>query len=247
MKHIAIHIPEGWEQLTDRQLSRISVLFYKEMRPVLFDVCMLMELMGMRWFHFKRYIRLRWALRSIPISDLKKQYLWVYEVSNRITFLPKYKRLCAPSKFLLDLTIAEFAVVDDLYIRFQKSEVLGERIDIMHHIAAILYVEKGADRGKFKKADLPLRVSAFAKAPPSFLYAMMVTYQGCRNGLEKRYHRVFKSSGGGTNSLGVPQKQYGFGKVILNMSGGKFGNYAETAATPLHTFMEQLNEELTNK
>lgn len=247
MKAINLTIPQDWEALTDRQLSRIAPLFYKEMSPQAFDVTVLMELMSLRWYHFKRYISLRWALRAIPISDLKKRYLWLYKVSGRLTFLPRYHKLVGPASFLLDLTIAEFAIVDDLYMRFQKSKDIPTRVELMHHIAAILYVAPGTNRANFKKEQLADRVTAFAKAPPSFLYPMMVSYQGCRNGLEKRYTRVFKSAATTTNTLGVPQKQYGFGKVILNMAGGKFGNYAETASTPLHTFMEQFNEDLSNK
>ena len=173
--------------------------------------------------------------------------MWLYKVSDRRTFLPRYKEHMAPAPFLLDITIAEFAIVDDLYTRFQKSQDIPTRIELMHHIAAILYVVPGTNRAAFKKEQLADKVHAFAKAPPSFLYPMMVSYQGCRNGLEKRYTRVFKSAAKTTNTLGVPQKQYGFGKVILNMAGGKFGNFAETAATPLHTFMEQFNEDLSNK
>ena len=70
---------------------------------------------------------------------------------------------------------------------------------------------------------------------------------GCRFALEKRYKRVFASSSPSSSLrvTGVKSKNYGFGKILLQMAGGKFGSHNETKLTPLHTFLEQLNEDLT--
>lgn len=245
MSAVNFTIPKDWEALTERQLLRIAPLFFKSLKPLGFDVRILLELLNLRWYHLKRYARIKWALRAIPISDIKKSYLWIYKPSGRLTFIPRYKKLKSPHAFLLDLTIGEFAIVDDLYRRFQESKDPATRRSLMEMMAAVLYVPNGYPRAKFKKEAINKNVPAFAKAPTAFLYAMIVSYQGCRNGLEKRYNLVFPKAQTATKDLlKAPKKQYGFGKVILNMAGGKFGNFAETSATPLHTFMEQFNEDL---
>ena len=183
--------------------------------------------------------------QSHLLADIKKGYAYIYKKTNRKTFIPETKikgvTYYGPQSFLFNISIEAFSVVDDFNYQFLKAKTVEKQLELLQYMAAVLYTPH-QNRQAFNIEALEQLRTPFLKADAAFLYAMVLSYQGCRYLLEKRYKKVF----GGVQRKDV-KKKYGFAKVVLQMAGQKFGTHQETKQTRVHTFLEQLNEDLTKK
>lgn len=247
---IAIHLPRTWDNLSPRQFKQIASILFQPLEPLVRDMAIFAALYQVRWWQFKRYYRLKNIIRNYSLEDLKEHYSFIYDKTNRLDFLPcitiKGTDYFPPKRFLYNLTIAEFAVVDDIYMQLKgdisKGIPIHKQRENLETLCAILYQQDHKHlRTTFKKELLETLEQPWRKCDIPTMLTAFITYQGCRMALEKRYTRVFTNGGGKSTQ----RKKYGFGKVILNMAGQKFGTHAETAQTYVHTFLEQLNEDLT--
>lgn len=251
-KSINLVLPQSWEDLTSAQLKKIGRLFFSPANERFFDLHLFIILLSLRWFEFKKLRELRLVLSQCTLSELKKSFSFIYTKSNRKTFIPVVKisgkKYFGPKPFLFDLTIEQFSIVDDLYFKFRSAKDPITKREFLEYIASILYAPKTRAtlfakarlRREFSLFEIEELRAPFKNADHNFLLAMLLSYQGSRFLLEKRYKRVFTGSSGQAN-----KKKYGFGKVILSMAGQKFGTHQETKKTLLHTFLEQLEEDLT--
>lgn len=241
MKKLNIKIPESWNELTDRQLCLMSKLFYitasGQKAIELFDVDVWLILMD----GHKRdaYI----VLQDVPISELKKHFEFIYKEYNRTVFIKEVKAgvltYHAPMDRLTNLSAEEFAAAEDLH------KLWGEKKDreVLEYLAAVLYTDKPVIRPKFEKLLLEQKAKLFSEVPLEFLLAMEMTYTGCKSALVKRFPKAFPKGNPGTNQKKGP----GFGEVILNMAGGKFGTHKETAGTNIYTFLAEFENNLKKK
>ncbi len=248
MKVVKLDIPKEWNDLNPRQLKALALLFSSGKKGLLFDYKVLFILMNIRPWQFWKYRKLYKVIRNVKFSDLKEHYKWVYNEVGLTTFpiinyhlsIVKYQR---PMDRLTNITIDEFAHCDDLFLGWHKTKDK----EYLQYLCAVLYREtdKQGKRVEFDKHDLGRRAKDFKKVSLKKLLVVAMAYQGCKTYITNQFPVVFPASSKIKKSKGgnLPQSS-GFGKLILQMSGQKFGTYEETKRTNVYTFLSELTEVL---
>ncbi|MFL0067856.1 hypothetical protein V2605_03910 [Tenacibaculum maritimum] len=238
---ININIPTNWNNLTERQLKKLASIFHSEKNKIQ-DVLVLFILLNIRWWQFKKIFNVSKVLRNVGISELKKNYVFLYEKQERTKFINsikvKGKRLFSPNERITNLNVDEFAHAEDLYLGWHKTK----DIEYLQYLTAVLYREKD-EKGKrllFDKTELEERAKALSKINKPILLATAITYQGCREYLYTQFPVVFPKT---TKKQKTPNSS-GFGKLILHLSGAKFGSHNETKRTNVYTFLSEFEEQL---
>lgn len=238
---ININIPTTWNDLTERQLKKLASIFHAKKNKIQ-DILVFFTLLNVRWWQFRKAYKLSIVLKSVGLSELKKNYTFIYEKQERTKFIKsikvKGKRLFAPNERITNLNVDEFAHAEDLYLGWHKTK----DIEYLHYLAAVLYREKN-EKGKrllFDKTELESRAKALSKINKPILLATAITYQGCREYLYTQFPVVFPKT---TKKQKTPNSS-GFGKLILHLSGAKFGSHNETKRTNVYTFLSEFEEQL---
>jgi hypothetical protein len=245
--NVQLKIPTNWNQLNDLQLKKIATYFHVDMQPVVYDYYIFRTLLNVRWWQFLKKWKLKKTLKTVSLPDLKIHYDWVYNSLNLTRFIPKITLrknikttvvLYAPADRINNLTADEFAHAEDLFLGWYDKKDL----EYLVYLTAVLYREKDA-KGKriaFDKSELEQRAAALTSMDTQIFYATFLSYAGCRNYLIEQFPTIFPKSDGPQ----TPPKSSGFGKLILELSGKKFGTYQQTKATNIYTFLSDLELEL---
>lgn len=242
---ININIPKQWNDLNPRQLKKIARLFNSSQAPKFIDILLFFALLDIRFWQLHKYYKAFVVIKNVGISDLKTTYNWLYEHNNLTKFIPsiktKNKVLLAPASRIINLTIDEFAHTEDLFIGFNNTK----DFEYLTYLAAVLYREV-SEKGKrvvFDKNELDERATDLKSVNKTTLLAIALSYQGCRNYLYPKFPRVFPKQEGNVQNEKAP-KSSNLGKLILSVSGKKFGTYNETKSTNLYIFLSEFEEEL---
>ena len=243
---ININIPASWNECNTWQLRKLAHLLYSGVKGIRFDYQVLLILMQLKWYHFRKLWKLKMLLQSTTFPHLKETYNWLYQETNLTQFAPKQINsngvvFHAPANRLSNISVDEFAHADDLFVLWHNSK----NIESLHYLAAVLYAEHDhtGKRIDFDKNLLDRKAKYFQKVKPSELMAISLAYVGCRNHIAPMFPHVFpkrKSAEAPAKKSKLQSSQ--FGKVALHIAGGKFGSYNETKATNLYTFLHEYNE-----
>ncbi len=238
---ININIPTSWNDLTDRQLKKLAGIFHSQKNTIQ-DVLVLFTLLNVRWWQLKKVFNVSKLLKNVGLSELKTFYSFIYEKQERTKFITsiklKNKLLFGPSERITNLNVDEFAHAEDLYLGWHKTK----DIEYLQYLTAVLYREKN-NQGKrvlFDKTELEVRAKALSKTNKKIFLATSLTYQGCREYLYTQFPVVFPKT---TKKQKTPNSS-GFGKLILHLSGAKFGSHSETKTTNVYTFLSEFEEQL---
>jgi hypothetical protein len=230
------NIATNWNQLTDQQLAKISLLLVKDLAPKKFDAKVFAILVKLRWFQIRKQIKVQRVFNNYTFKDLKKQYNYIYETCTRTVFI-KLKKFTAPGDRLNNISIEEFAVAENLFKLFWQTK----EFKYLQFLAAVLYVKTPyPDRPTFNKHNLNKASKAFKRVRKRKLLAVAFCYMGAKNYITKKYPLTFPAPVEG--AIGGQDK--GFNPVIIQMSGGKFGTHTETKTTNLYTFLDEYEENL---
>jgi hypothetical protein len=234
---IEIKIPKSWNELSDSQFQKLAKLVYSGTTGIGFDLKCFKILLNIRWFQFRKSNNATYVLSQIPIKELKKHFDFIYKSNDRTIFPYKINGFFAPLNKITNVTAEEFSVADDLHIKWRETQ----NKDFLIYLAAVLYSKTKQPREVFDKNNLPDKIKHFQKVPLPILLCVELAYFGCKNNLVKRFPKAFPK---GTKK--VSSSKYGFGKVILEMAGGKFGNHEQTKTTNIYTFLEEFEQNLKN-
>lgn len=232
---IRIEIPKSWNELSDSQFLKLAKLLYSGNSGVVFDLKCFKILMNIRWFQFWKIIKITYVLSQIPMRELKKHFEFIYKANDRTIFPAEINGYFSPLNKITNLTAEEFSVADDLHIKWRETK----NPEFLLYLVAVLYSRTKQPREAFDKNNLPEKIKHFQNVPLPVLLCVELTYFGCKNHLRKRFKQAFPES-----AKKVSNSKYGFGKVILQMAGGKFGNHEETKTTNIYTFLEEFEQNL---
>ncbi|EKB02666.1 hypothetical protein HMPREF9711_03128 [Myroides odoratimimus CCUG 3837] len=227
---IDLKIPSKWDELTDWQLKKIAAMIGKN-GPA-FNFMTWLYLNQVKWWQFKKAYQLKIVMNQVPMSELRNHFNWVYTNVDR-TIFPKHNKYVAPMDRLVNLTIEEFAVADDL----NNMYLIKKDISYLRLLVAVLYKEKGE---VYDHLQLENNVKRFKKEKKDFLLAVHIAFNGCKKGIVEKYKHIYPK-------IKVQQKsnkKAGLLDVVLKMSGQKFGTYQETKTTLVHTFLNELEENI---
>lgn len=237
--NVRIKLPKSWNDLSTKQLEKIAFLFFSTKPSFAFDLKIFIILANVRWWQVFKEIKISYILSQVPVSELKKLYSFIYKENNR-TIFPRLKilnkKLYAPMDRIINLSAEEFAVADDLHIKYRTTK----NLEYLKYLCAVLYA-LSVPRPVFDKISLSSMVKQFDKITVPQMLAIEIAYFGSKIYIEKRYPKVFPKQ---KQSFSKASKNYGFGKVVLQMAGQKFGSHEETKKTNIYTFLEQFEEDL---
>lgn len=234
---IYINIPKSWNDLSDRQFFKLAKLIYSGKDNKNFDLECFIILLNIKWWQLKKIIKFLIVFHQVPVSEIKCFFEFIFTNNDRTIFPKILDGFYAPLPKLTNLTVEEFSVADDLHIKWRNTK----NKDFLIFLAATLYSRELNPRDKFDKNNLPQKMKYFEKLSFEKLIAVELAYFGCKNSILKRFPKAFPQNVKKSNS------KYGFGKVILQMAGGKFGNHEQTKNTNVYTFLEEFNENLKSK
>ena len=247
MSAIKITLPKSWNELTNRQLERLALLFSTTQPSAKFDIKVLFILLDIKWWQYIEKAKVRIVIWNVPMSELRKNYDFIYSKNDRTIFLPFLKvcklksvncqLLFPPQDRIANLTCDEFAVADDLHIKWRKTK----NPEYLHYLAAVLYT-KTKKRPDFDKNELHEKAKIFSKVPIEKLLAIEIAYFGCKNNIVKRFPKAFPKAN--PEVSGNKNKKYGFGKVILSMAKGDLSKLETIKKVNIYAFLEQFEEDL---
>lgn len=246
MKAIKITLPKSWNELTNRQLERLALLFSTTKPSAKFDIAVLFILLDIKWWQYIEKAKVRIVLWNVPMSELRKNYEFIYCKNDRTIFLPflkiktyslKHTTFFAPQDRLANLTCDEFAVADDLHIKWRETK----KVEYLHYLTAVLYT-RTKKRPDFDKNELHENAKPFSKVPIEKLLAIEIAYFGCKNNIVKRFPKAFPKAN--AEASGTKNKKYGFGKVILSMAKGDLSKLETIKKVNIFAFLEQFEEDL---
>ncbi|MGL4585217.1 MAG: hypothetical protein ACRCVU_19825 [Flavobacterium sp.] len=227
---IDLQIPSKWDDLNDWQLKKIAAMRGNE-GPAFYFMTWL-YLNQVKWYQFKKAYQLRIVVNQVPLSELCKYFTWVYKKEDR-TIFPEHKEYIAPMPRLVNLTIEEFAVADDL----NNMYLVKGDLSYLRLLVAVLYKKEGE---VYNHLQLENNVKRFKKEDKEFLLAVHLTFNGCKKSIVDKYKHTYPQIKVQKRS----NKKAGLLDVVLKMSGGKFGTYNETKSTLVHTFLNELEENI---
>jgi hypothetical protein len=246
MRAVKITLPKSWNELTNRQLERLALLFSTTQPSAKFDIAVLFILLDIKWWQYIEKAKIRIVLWNVPMSEIRKNYDFIYTKNDRTSFLPflksktKYLKPTTyfpPQDRIVNLTCDEFAVADDLHIKWRETK----NPEYLHYLAAVLYT-KTKKRPDFDKNELHEKAKLFSKVPIEKLLAIEITYFGCKNNIVKRFPKAFPKAN--PESSGTKNKKYGFGKVILSMAKGDLSKLETIKKVNIFAFLEQFEDDL---
>ena len=227
--------------MSETQFEKIAFHFNTSETNVKFYIKLFFLLTNAKFWQFSKKAKMRIVLRTLPLSDLHKTYDFIFKDNNRTIFPDNIKigkiKYFPPQNRISNLTADEFAIVDDLHIKWRETK----KVEYLQYMAAVLYYASGK-RGLFDKNELHDKAKPFSKLPIKKLLAIELAYFGCKNNLVKRFPKAFPKQKPGEAK---PKKKYGFSKVILSMAKGDLSKLDLIKKVNIYTFLEQFEEDLT--
>lgn len=248
MKAIQLNnFPTSWNTIPQQQLLKIAPLFSSDLKGKQFDLQLLLLLLNVKWWQFRKHRKVNALLSNRVLADIKQHYEFMYTSCSLTTFIGPLKinrKLWYPcDDRFSNLSIGEFSVTEDLFLQWHNTN----NIEYLRYLAAVIYQPVDAlNRAVFEKKYLESNYKRLAKLNTNQLLAIGLSYRGCKSQLAKKYKKVFPAPKKSTETPTVKIKQNttGLSKVTLQMAGGKFGAYNETNNTNVYVFLDEFTEQL---
>ena len=233
---INLNIPQSWNELNQKQFERIALLFSTAEPSLIRDIKLLKILVDAKWWQLKKKANLRLFLFQVPYSEWKVFIDFLLKENNRTNFIPVIKvgkkTYFAPADRIQNLDAEEFAVADDLHIRFRETQ----NPEYLQYLFHVLYSET-EERKPFDKNKLEKQINK--KIPMATLVITEMTYFGCKNYIANKFKKAFPKPKKGQNGL-----RKGFGKVIQAMAKGDLSKLPIVERTNIYKFMQQFQDDI---
>lgn len=233
---INLNIRQSWNELNQKQFERIVLLFSTAEPSLLRDIKLLKILVDAKWWQLKKKANLRLFLFQVPYSEWKHFIDFLLKENNRTNFIPVIKvgkkTYFAPADRIQNLDAEEFAVADDLHIRFRETK----NPEYLKYLFHVLY-SSTEERKPFDKNKLEKQINN--KVPIEVLMITEMTYFGCKNYIANKFPKAFPKS---NKKETGPRK--GFGKVIQAMAKGDLSKLPTIERTNIYKFMQQFQDDI---
>jgi hypothetical protein len=233
---INLNIPQSWNELNQKQFERIVLLFSIAEPSLMRDIKLLKILVNAKWWQLKKKAQFRWFLFQVPYSEWKQFIEFLLKENNRTNFVPVIKvgkkEYFAPADRIQNLDAEEFAIADDLHIRYRETK----NIEFLKYLFHVLYSET-EERKPFDKNKLEKQINP--KVPLEVLLITELTYFGCKNYIANKFPKAFPKS----NKKQTGKRQ-GFGKVIQSMAKGDLSKLPTIERTNIYKFLQQFQDDI---
>ena len=233
---INLNIPQSWNELNQKQFERIVLLFSIAEPSLMRDIKLLKILVDAKWWQLKKKAQFRLFLFQVPYSEWKHFIDFLLKENNRTNFVPVIKvgkkQYFAPADRIQNLDAEEFAVADDLHIRYRETK----NIEFLKYLFHVLYSET-EERKPFDKNKLEKQINN--KVPVEVLLITELTYFGCKNYIANKFKKAFPKS-----TKKETGKRQGFGKVIQSMAKGDLSKLPTIERTNIYKFLQQFQDDI---
>lgn len=233
---INLNIPQSWNELNQKQFERIVLLFSTAEPSLIRDIKLLKILVDAKWWQLKKKANLRLFLFQVPYSEWKHFIDFLLKENNRTHFIPVIKvgkkSYFAPADRIQNLDAEEFAVADDLHIRFRETK----NTEYLKYLFHVLY-SSTEERKPFDKNKLEKQINN--NIPIEVLMITEMTYFGCKNYIANKFKKAFPKS----NKKETGSRK-GFGKVIQAMAKGDLSKLPIIERTNIYKFMQQFQDDI---
>lgn len=247
---ISIHIPTDWNDCTDDQLFKIHQLIASGLDGIRFDATVFKILARGKWYRFLHKCKLILIYANVPASELRTFCPFIYE-KNTLTRFPNLKtknpqllKRMPPMESLTNMTVGEFAIADDLHIKWR----VHKDPEYLQALAACLYATATHPRPEFDKNNIVYDMEPFKHLPVEQLLVIDQAFHGTKEAMADMYKYVFpKPKKTPTNQAPTkPRSSSEFPELINQFAGQKFGNYDQTQRTNVYTFLTELDSYIRN-
>jgi hypothetical protein len=250
--------PENWNELSLNQLLGLYTLLLpgtiKGSKSLAKSV-IIIKLIAPNLFNFRFFFK----FMELPKHMVVQVFFPLIEFLTESNTLTEFKlksfrvgltRYYAPADGLNNITIDEFRWADKMYIKYKQTN----DTDWLDGLVAILYRKKRKDynptlptykgdiREDFNEFTISKNSEKVDKISLDKKHIILLAYEGSRNKQIEACEHLFsdtqKSSG----------KKSGYGTLLLELSGTKFGTYEQTCKTNwklAFTFLENEAEKLS--
>lgn len=250
--NINLNIPQSWNALSPTVLQKIAWYFHIGLAQKKLDLYVYFALADVKWWQLKKAFNVLKLLKLVPLDELKNHFAFIYETQDLTKFLPSItandKKLKAPGDRLHNITIEEFALCEDFFFHYTQTN----NLEYIRYIVAVLY--RATSSGKkqpFDKSTLELSyINLKGHVSKKQLSAIALSYKGSTLEIQsnKAYAKIFiKPKGTKTNTVQKKATAPGWERLVLDLSGGKFGNFEETNKTNIHAFLAEYTNLITNQ
>lgn len=247
---IKINLPTNWNDIPPKKLNRVLFLIGNLKESKKLDILLFFTLQNIRWFQFRKIRNAYKTLKLVPLSEIKESFKFIYQSADLTSFKPFFKinrkKYFSPGKRLHNITIEEFAVAEDLFYMFNRTQ----QTDYLKALASVLYrPKKQGVKTPFLHENLSENAMLFDKLTEKELLTFSFAYKGSSISIQNRYKNIFKKGDpkATKKNTSVIGNKPGIGKAIINMAGEKFGNLKETKQTNIHDFLTELDNLLKPK
>ena len=237
-----IEAPASWNELTKKQLYKIAEIIHSERYLIDGKIRLVVAVLGIRLMLFLK-------LNASQVYDLLPLAKFVMNDNElTINLVPKlrisFTYYYGPNDRLSNITIEEFSFLDTFFIRYKET---GDNL-WLNLLCSAMYRPKRADynptaetykgdiRVDFNKHLVFYSAHRFESLSSAQKYAILLFYDGCRNQITKKYWNIFgqkKTSG----------KSFGWGGVLMELAGNKFGDHERTKTANLLDVLNHLEME----
>lgn len=233
---INLNIPTSWNELNQKQFEKIVLLFSSVEPSLIRDIKLLKILVDAKRWQFKKKATTNKFLSQVPYSEWKQFIMFLLKENNRTHFVPVIKvgkkNYFAPADRIFNLDAEEFAIADDLHIRFRETK----NPEFLQYLFHVLYSET-ENREVFDKTKLEKKINT--KVPLSVLLITEQTYFGCKNYIVSKYKKAFPKS-----AKKATGERKGFGKVIQSMAKGDLSKLPTIERTNIYKFLDQFQDDI---
>jgi hypothetical protein len=251
-----ISIPSEWKDITERDLLFLGQLWPlvptpEKMLTIFFHFLQLRKNWKLSLYLAWQYAKACWygarnefAEQIDVILAQLDHFRWLWFENNlELTFFVNFEkvRYKGASKKLENLVALEFAIADGAFVQYMKNNT-PEMLDLL--VATIWRpIDASGRKETFSEELIEERLKKVALFPSNVKNACLLSYMGQRNLLidSPTGKKIFKASADSSGS------GKGWGSIIMEMSGDKFGNHEQTAMTPLHHLLFRLIELMAKK
>lgn len=248
---INLNIPQSWNDLPIAVLQKIAWYFHIGLAKRKLDLFVFFALSDTKWYQFNKAFNLLKMLKVVPLDELKNHFSFIYETNNLTAFIPSItankKKLYAPGDRLHNITIEEFALCEDFFFHYTQTK----NLDYIQYLVAVLYRPLFENKKEvFDKATLDASFKKLSKINKKTLAAIALSYKGSTLEIQnnKAYAKIFIKSKVKATAKVTPitPKAPGWERLVLDLSGGKFGNFEQTNKTNIHAFLSEYVNLITN-
>lgn len=237
----AILLPElrSWNDLDLKQIGALTKISGFHSKNIL---TVLAEVIGFKPWHLHQHYLLRQATPeqiTDIVTHIEKLFAKIDLTEFKIRkFRARLKTYHAPADYLKNVTILEFSKADHAFNQYIKTK----EMHYLDHLVAVLYrparnkSERAGDiRVPFMAETLEADTKKIRRVPSKIKHAILLSFWGCRNHLVERFPGVFYSE------PKQQDQQYGWAGLLLELSGGKFGDLDKTCDANLYTVLMYLD------